>query len=266
MTQWALVTGAAGGIGWEFAQLLAKENFNLFLVDLNEEALLERAEEIRTRLKKDVKTLALNLGRAGAAEEVFEAVHSAGVQIHTLINNAGFGMFGPFAETDWNREEVMLYLHVHTPTRLVKLFLPEMVTRESGAILNVASLAAFHPGPLMCMYYSTKAYLLSFSTSVANELKGTGVQMTVLCPGITKTGFQKAVGSDDPKIKVNMASAADVVAFGYKKLKAGKSVAVPGFTNKLILFLRRFLSYPFQASCVRYIQEKNREKVGSTAK
>ncbi|WP_163709181.1 SDR family NAD(P)-dependent oxidoreductase [Mangrovibacterium lignilyticum] len=260
MNKWALVTGAASGLGFEFAKLLAKDNFNLVLIDLQEQALIEKEMELKASFAVEIKSFAFDLGVQDAAQSVYHAVEDLKIELEMLVNNAGFGMFGTFASTDWEREEKMINLHVYTPTQLVKLFLPQMQKRDSGKILNVSSLAAFHPGPLMCMYYSTKAYLLSFSTSVATELKGTGVSMTVLCPGITKTGFQKAVGSSDPKISVNMASAEQVASFGYKAMIKGKVLAVPGFMNNFILFIRRFVPLTSQAKIVMRIQEKNRQK------
>ncbi len=260
MSKWALVTGAASGLGFEFAKLLAKDEYNLILVDLQQNALQEKKALLNEVSNVKVECLSVNLGEKDSADKVFQAIQQLKVDVEVLVNNAGFGIFGAFSNTEWEREETMMYLHVFTPTKLVKLLLPGMLNRNSGKILNVSSLAAFHPGPLMTMYYSTKAYLLSFSTSVATELKGTNVSMTVLCPGITKTGFQKAVGSSDPKIKVNMASAGQVAEYGYRALLKGKVLAVPGFMNNLILFIRRFVSYPAQAKMVMRIQEKNRQK------
>ncbi|WP_372776592.1 SDR family NAD(P)-dependent oxidoreductase [Mangrovibacterium sp.] len=260
MGKWALVTGAANGIGFELARLLSSDDFNLVLVDLNVENLQEKREILEKEFKNEIHTKALNLGRQDAALEVYDFVESKGVALDVLVNNAGFGVFGAFSESDWEREQEMIFLHVNTPTQLVKLFLPGMIERKSGRILNVSSMAAFHPGPLMSIYYSTKSYLLSFSTSVATELKGTGVGMTVLCPGITKTGFQKSVGAGKPKINWNMACAQSVAAYGYKAMMKGEILAVPGLFNNALLVLRRFLPYPVLGKCVRYIQERNRQK------
>lgn len=258
MEKWALITGAAGGIGLEFARLLCRDRYSVIMIDQDEERLKAQQKAISSVYGTAVETLTLDLSEKEAAPLVFDHVRKLGVTLDILINNAGFGMYGLFSATSWKREEKMINLHITTPTQLIKLFLPEMVERQSGKILNVSSLAGFHPGPLMCMYYSTKAYLLSFTTSVATELKGTGVNMTVLCPGITNTGFQEAVDPQKPKIKVTMADAGEVAAYGYRALNDGKIVAVPGLTNKLVLFLRRFMTYAFQARCVKYIQEKNR--------
>jgi len=261
MDKWALVTGAAGGIGLEFARLLCADGYNLIMIDLDEGNLATQKTELQQKYGSKVETLSFDLSEKTAAARVYEWVQKMGVKLNVLVNNAGFGMFGMFASTSWEREEKMINLHVYTPTQLVKLFLPGMIARKHGQILNVSSLAAFHPGPLMCMYYSTKAYLLSFSTSVATELKGTGVSMTALCPGITKTGFQQAVGSGKPKISWNMANAASVAEFGYHAMMNGKLLAVPGFFNNLILLVKRFLPLKTVANSVRYVQEKNRRKL-----
>ncbi len=258
MEKWALVTGAAGGIGLEFARLLGADDFNLIMIDLDGQSLKELKEEIQMQHRNKVEILPFDLSDKNAAVHIFDIVQKMGVKLTVLINNAGFGMFGMFSSTSWEREEKMINLHIYTPTQLVKLFLPGMIERNSGRILNVSSLAAFHPGPLMCMYYSTKAYLLSFTASVATELKETGVSMTALCPGITKTGFQKTVGSGTPKINWNMADAASVASFGYRAMNHGRLLAVPGFFNNVILFIRRFLPYSVVASAVGNIQRRNR--------
>jgi len=155
----------------------------------------------------------------------------------------------------------MLHIHVMTTTHLTKLILEGMVKRGSGKILNMSSLAAFQPGPLMSIYYASKGYMLSFSEAIANELKGTGVTVTALCPGPTKTAFQKTVSEDtlnDNKIKFNMASAKNVAAYGYKAMKKGKAYAIPGRFNKFLSIIPRFLSRNSTVSIVRKIQEKNR--------
>jgi len=259
MEQWALVTGAASGIGFEFAKLLRQDGYNLLLVDNNEYGLEVVSKELQAQNKIQVKWLPLDLSGEQSASRVYQWVSEFGISPDVLINNAGFGLFGYFSDTLWERELKMIYLHIHTPTLLIKMFLPGMLHRKSGKILNVTSLAAFHPGPFMCMYYSTKSYLLSLSTSLAAELKNSGVSVTALCPGITRTGFQQVVGAEEPKIKAGIAEAADVARCGYQAMMAGKLIAVPGISNKLILLLRRFLSTRFVADQVRALQIKNRK-------
>ncbi|GGG54859.1 SDR family NAD(P)-dependent oxidoreductase [Bizionia arctica] len=260
MNKTALVTGGASGLGLELALLLAKDGHNLVLVDIDAEKLQLAKQEIETNFPVKVQILAKDLSQINISEEIITELNE--IQIDVLVNNAGFGLFGPFHETDWKREEQMLNLHVITTTHLTKLVLKGMVERGSGRILNLSSLAAFQPGPLMSLYYATKGYILSFSEAIACELKGTGVTVTALCPGPTKTSFQKVVANDssENKISFNMASAKEVAAYGYKAMMKGKPVAIPGAFNKFLAFLPRVMPRNMAANIVRKIQEKNREE------
>ncbi len=256
----ALVTGAASGLGFEFSKLLAKDNYNLILVDINEEALGKVSSYIQKKYKAKAEILTKDLSQADVSMKVLEFVKDRPIDV--LINNAGFGLFGPFSQTDWCREADMLNLHIITTTQMTKLFLKGMLRRGSGCILNISSLAAFEPGPLMSIYYASKAYILSFSEAIANELKGSGVTVTTLCPGPTKTQFQEVVAnsSSENKIKVNMASAELVARMGYRAMLAGKVVAIPGLINKILAFLPRLIPRDKVTAIVRKIQEKNRVK------
>ncbi len=258
MVKTALVTGAASGLGYEFAILLAKEGYNLVLVDIDAIKLRDVKKEIEMVSISEVRLLVEDLSKVDVAISIFNSLKD--IPVNVLINNAGFGLFGSFSETNWERESTMLNLHVLTTTHLTKLFLPSMIKREEGRILNVSSLAAFQPGPLMSLYYASKAYMLSFSEAIANELKGTGVTVTALCPGPTKTKFQKVVAgsSSENKIMFNMACPKKVVAYGYSAMKNGKTVAVPGTFNKFLSRLPRILTRNMTTSLVRNIQEKNR--------
>ncbi len=256
-----LVTGAASGLGFELALLLAKDGYELILVDVNAEKLQEAKDEIIANFPSEVQLIHKDLSQPNVAEEIFQAIDNKPIDV--LINNAGFGIYGSFNDTDWNRDLTMLNLHVITTTHLTKLFLTGMVARGSGKILNLSSLAAFQPGPLMSLYYASKAYILSFSEAIANELKGTGVTVTVLCPGQTKTSFQEAVSqgteASDNKIKFNIASAKAVAAYGYNAMQKGKVVAIPGTFNKILSILPRFVSRNTATAIIRKIQEKNRQ-------
>src|SRR5581483_11195724 len=181
----ALVTGASSGIGMEFARLLARDGYHVFLVARSEEPLKVMAREIGS-----ATVLVADLASPDAPRHVFD---SAG-PVDILINNAGFGLSGAFAETDLGRELEMIQVNIAALTALTKLFLKPMIERRSGRIVNVASTAAFQPGPLMAVYYATKAYVLSFSEAVADELRGSGVTVTALCPGPTATGFAERAG------------------------------------------------------------------------
>ena len=257
-TKTALVTGAASGLGYELALLLAKDNYNLFLIDIDsinlEQAKTEILKEYNTKITLMVKDLSL----VNIAQEIYDELNNT--KIDVIINNAGFGLFGTFYDTDWERESQMLHLHILTTSHLIKLFLPDMVERGSGKILNLSSLAAFQPGPLMALYYASKAYLLSFSEAISNELKGTGVSVTVLCPGPTKTAFQSVVSEDsvDNKIAFNMACPKQVAVYGYKAMHKGTVVAIPGILNKFLSVLPRVLTRNRTTKIVRKIQDKNR--------
>ncbi|MFB9058031.1 SDR family NAD(P)-dependent oxidoreductase [Mariniflexile ostreae] len=259
MCKTAVVTGAASGLGFELSLLLAKDHYNLILIDLDTASLELAKCEILKCASPTITLIEQNLSVPQAAEKVYHEIKD--IPIDVLINNAGFGLFGKFYKTDWEREMEMLQLHVITTTHLTKLILKGMLKRNCGKILNMSSLAAFQPGPLMSIYYATKAYMLSFSQALSNELIGTGVTATVLCPGPTKTSFQQVVseGCAKNKIGFNMACAKKVAMYGYNAMNKGKTVAIPGVFNKILAGLPRVLSRNRTTSIVRKIQEKNRK-------
>ena len=234
--QTALVTGASGGIGWELARAFAAGGYDLVLVARSGGKLEELAGELRDRHGAAVRVLAKDLTAAGAPDEIFQELESAGVAVDALVNNAGFATFGPFAETDLESEIEEIRLNVETPTHLTKRFLPGMLARRRGGVLNVASTAAFQPGPLMAVYYATKAYVLSFSEALAEELRGSGVTVTALCPGPTATGFQARAAMQDSGLftgPLKVMDAAAVARAGYEGFRAGKRIVIPGLINKL---------------------------------
>jgi hypothetical protein len=259
MIKTALITGAASGLGYELSLLLARDAYNLILVDIDNEKVKSVKDEIQKSFNIQVDVLVKDLSKPNIAVEIVEEIK--GVSIDVLVNNAGFGLFGSFNNTEWDREIQMLNVHIITSTHLTKLLLKDMVIRDSGKILNISSLAAFQPGPLMSVYYASKSYLLSFSEAIANELKGTGVTVTVLCPGPTKTAFQEVVSesASNNKIGFNMAQPSEVALYGYRAMQTGKTVAIPGFINKFLASLHRVVSRSMAAKIVRNIQEKNRE-------
>lgn len=258
LNQLALITGGASGIGFHMAILLAQGNYDLVLVDIDENNLMGAKNKIQKKYSVDVITLKKDLSKPNAAIEIVQAIGERPLDV--LVNNAGFGLFGSFSNTNWGRESDMLYLHVMMTTHLTKLVLKGMVNRAHGRILNVSSLAAFQPGPLMSVYYASKAYILSFSEAIARELRGTGVTVTALCPGQTKTGFQSVVSNNTIKnrIKFNMASAKAVAHYGYNAMMKGKTIAIPGRLNKLLANLPRFIPRNYVTSIIKKIQEKNR--------
>lgn len=259
MAQTVLITGAAGGFGHEFSRVFAENKYNLVIVDIDEEKLERFAGELESEFQVEVYTIICDLAVPDAAIKVFNSVNEKELKIDILVNNAGIGDFGFFHKTDWEKENRLLQLNMITLTQLSKLFLKEMINNKYGKILNVASVAAFQPSPLMALYYASKAYNLSFSESIANELRGTGVSVTVLCPGLAITGFQKATGhinSNLVKKKLILSSPEFVARYGYKALMKGKTVAIPGKLNFVFSNLSRFLPRNLVTRINRKIQGK----------
>jgi len=254
----ALITGASSGIGYEFTRLFAKNGYNLVLVARSEKQLMQVAQELQEQFGVSVKVIVKDLSNASAPEEVFTELEQEGVTIDVLINNAGFATYGMFAEIDLATELQEMQLNMVTLTHLTKLFLPDMLKRRQGNILNVASTAAFQPGPLMAVYYATKAYVLSFSEALANELRGTGVSVTALCPGPTESGIQKRAKMEDSALVSGkkMMDAARVAHSGYRALMAGKTVVIPGLKNKLLAVAVRFSPRKVATQVARSMQER----------
>ncbi len=238
----ALITGASNGIGYELAKLFANDRYNLVLVARTEEKLIQVAEELTKNSGVKVEIIVKDLSIPTAPAEIFTKVQQAGIKVDVLVNNAGFGTYGFFYETDIVTELQMLQLNVVSLTHLTKLFLKDMVKQGSGKILNVSSGAAFQPGPLMAVYFATKAYVLSFSEAIANELEGTGVTVTVVCPGTTASGFQQRAAMEESKLVTSqkVMDAETVAKISYRGLMANKTVVVPGVKNKLLAEAVRF--------------------------
>jgi short-subunit dehydrogenase len=247
----ALITGASGGIGLELARIFAEQGFALVLVARNR----ERLEEIAVELKPTpVQVLAKDLALVGAAE----GIHREVPKVDVLVNNAGYGVYGPFVKTPLDDELGMLQLNMTALVVLTKLYLPAMVAAKNGKILNVASTAAFQPGPLMALYYATKAFVLSFSEAIGNELEGTGVTVTALCPGPTATGFQARTKLEKSRLikRMKVMDARTVAEAGYRGLIAGKPVVIPGLMNKLLAQSVRFSPRVLVTKIARMMQEE----------
>lgn len=254
--QTALITGASGGIGYEFARVFARNGYNLVLVARSEEKLNKLAGELGREHQISAKVLARDLSQPAAPDEIYAQLQQEAMAVDVLVNNAGFATYGFFHELDLDRELQMLQLNIVALTHLTRLFLPAMVARKRGKILNVASTAAFQPGPLMAGYYASKAYVLSFSEAIANELQGTGVTVTALCPGPTESGFQARAKIDSSRLISNqtLMDAAIVAEAGYQALMDGKTVLIPGLRNQLLALATRFMPRNLTTQIVRNLQ------------
>ncbi|HEX2911564.1 MAG TPA: SDR family oxidoreductase [Chloroflexia bacterium] len=256
----ALVTGASGGIGLELARLLAKDGYNLVLVARNEKALQEQAAEYRSRYGIEARVIVKDLTDPKAPEEIFDELESAGVKLEVLINNAGYATYGKFAELNTKGEMDMLQVNVNALTHLTRLFLPGMLERHSGKIMNLGSTASFQPGPLMAVYYASKAYVLSFSEAIANEVQGTGVTVTALCPGPTRTGFQERASLEESRLlnnrQIKIMDGATVARIGYEAMQKGKTVVIPGTVNAIMAQAPRFSPRKLTTRIVRNMQER----------
>ncbi|PKP22069.1 MAG: short-chain dehydrogenase [Bacteroidetes bacterium HGW-Bacteroidetes-20] len=257
MNNTALITGATSGIGLELAKIHASKGGDLVLVARNEQKLLEIKEEFESNYHVEVIIIEKDLSRKDAAQEVYNETMNHQITIDILINNAGFGDFGFFSETDWFKEYEMISLNIVALTQLTKLYGQDMITNEYGRIMNVASVAAFLPGPKMAIYYATKAYVLSFSEAIANEMANQGVTVTTLCPGPTETGFEKAAALEESGLfkKQKIASSKSVAEYGYNAMMKGKTVAIPGFTNWLMTKLILLAPRSLVVKVVRKIQD-----------
>ncbi|MGZ4160828.1 MAG: SDR family NAD(P)-dependent oxidoreductase [Neobacillus sp.] len=250
MKKTALITGATSGLGYEFVKLFAEDGYNLVLVARDRKKL----EEIKQSYNNiEVAVIAKDLSVQGAPVEVFEEVEKQGFAIDVLVNNAGFGLMGRFDELDIQKQLNMIQLNIAALTELTYYCLQKMKQRNSGRILNVASTAAFQPGPLMAVYYATKAFVLSFSEALVEELAGSAVTVTTLCPGPTKTNFGSVANVEGTKM-FSRAMASDIVAKkGYEALMSGKRVIVTGGFNKAGALGAKFMPRSIVAKIAKYI-------------
>lgn len=241
-----LITGASSGIGLHLAHEFAKHGHPLVLVAPVESELQKIAEEFRSKNSVDVRVIAKDLREESAAQEIYDEVQN-GAPIEILVNNAGHGQRGKFWEIPIETDISMLELNILAYLRLTKLFLPMLVSRGHGRILNTASVAAFEPGPMQAVYHATKAFVLSWSEALATELDETGVTVTALCPGPTDTDFfEKADAENTRAVQMAMAPQ-DVAKTGYEALMAGKRVVVAGAINKAMVFSRHITPVAAQA-------------------
>ena len=249
----SVVTGGASGIGLELSKLLIEDNYKVFIIDNNSKNL----QKLKTCLDPNsYEGIKEDMSSVSSPKKIYNKLKDKNIEV--LVNNAGFGDFGKFHKSDWKRDEKMINLHVLNTTHLTKLFLQDMVKKNNGKILNISSVAAFQPGPLMSLYYATKAYILHFTEAIADEVKDKNISISALCPGQTNTNFQKSVSSKKNKIKFNTSCPVKVAKYGYEALKANNTISIPGYSNKFLVFLNRLLPRNIVPKIVRYIQEKNR--------
>jgi short-subunit dehydrogenase len=246
----ALITGASAGIGTELAKLCAAGGYDVILVARDAPRLQQVGAALSGAHGIRALPLPADLSDPAAPQRIFEQMQGEPIEI--LVNNAGFGLRGAYSETDWAVEARMIQVNVLALAHLTKLFLPEMQRRRSGRILNVASTAGFVPGPFMAVYYATKAFVLSFSHAIANEVQGTGVTVTVLCPGATRTEFDRVAGIQDSKLFHGPAMTAEEVAReGYRAMMQGKPEVIAGARNRWMMLGTRLAPRTMLAATAR---------------
>ncbi len=256
-TYYTLITGASSGIGYELASEYAKHKHNLILSARS----TAKLEELKSKLEKEfsikVVVISCDLSVSRSAKKLFDEVQSRGLKINGLVNNAGFGDHVEFEKSDLNKTLEMIQLNITTLTELTHLFIKDLKTHTPSHILNVASTAAFQAGPLMSVYYATKAYVLSFSEGLYEELKDKNVSVTALCPGPTISGFQETANFTNNFIsKVKLPTSKDVAVYGYRSAMRKQAVAVHGFMNRMLIFSQRFTPRSTIRNLVMMIQKK----------
>ncbi|MGI8644609.1 MAG: SDR family NAD(P)-dependent oxidoreductase [Thermomicrobiales bacterium] len=254
-----LVTGGSSGIGWELAKVFASKGDSLVLVARREDELQAKAGSLGGAATQQHQAFAYDLSEPDAVGALAGRLEHQGTTVDVLVNNAGFGDYGLFAETELETDLAMIQVNIVALTELTKRLLPGMLARRDGKILNLASTAAFLPGPRMAVYYASKAYVLSFSEALAEEVRDSGVSVTALCPGPTKTGFEDRAGAGPSRLfKYGTADAAEVASAGYDGLMARKTVVVPGLSNRVTTFLPRVAPRRLTAKVVKRAQAPSR--------
>jgi short-subunit dehydrogenase len=245
------------GIGKELAREFASHGHDLILVARSADKLNETAKELSQKFGVKAYVIAKDLLTPSACEELYSEVKNKNLNVEILVNNAGFGLYGFFHETELKKETDMIELNIKVLTKLTKLFLKDMVQNRKGQILNVASVAGYFPGTLMAVYYATKAYVVSFSQALAGELKGSGVTISALCPGFTESDFHKNAEIDfkRPSDKLRM-PANRVAKAAYRGLMRRKQIIVPGLMNQLMIFMSKITTKNFQANVNTVFQNK----------
>jgi len=256
----AIITGASSGIGREFAELYARDGHDLLIVARRREALDALARTLGERYGVTCDAFSADLARRLDREHLHARIRAVDDRIAALVNNAGIGTHGYFHETDVERELEMIDVNVAALTHVTKMVLPGMLARRAGQIVNVSSVAAFQPGPLMAVYYASKAYVQSFSEALAEEVAGSGVTVTAVCPGPTATEFHEQAGirPEAPNVGPPRMTSREVAEAGYRGANHGRRVVVTGLRNKVVVFANRLLSRRRMTRLVRRLQERRR--------
>jgi short-subunit dehydrogenase len=254
----ALITGASGGIGEALARLIAAGGANVVLLARSADRLAALADELSGRARITSTVIAQDLAAPDAADAIVRQLAEKQITVDILVNNAGFGTYGFFAATSADEDARLLQVNVVALTMLTKKLLPGMIERRRGRVLNVASTAAFQPGPLMAVYYASKAYVLSLSEALSNETSGTGVTVTCLCPGPTETRFQDRARMRQSRLfsVLRPANAADVAQAGYDGMMAGDAIVIPGLGNKIGAQVMRVMPRALVRRLIRTIQDR----------
>ncbi|HEV2231801.1 MAG TPA: SDR family oxidoreductase [Terriglobia bacterium] len=250
--EWVLITGASSGIGRALAFEFASRGYNLFLTARNEAALRQVAEECGRKSKIETEIYLADLSNLGTVDELIRVLSTSGREFEILVNNAGFGVHGEFVKTELDQELGMLNVQLAALLKLTKALLPGMMARKSGRILNVASVYSFAPVPFQAVYSACKAFMLSFSAALREELKESGVAVTVLCPGTTQSEFRARAGITE-KNKSAGVSAEVVARIAVRQTLRGRQLAVPGFSSRLFVFFARHLPFAVVPRVVRFV-------------
>ncbi len=258
MKKTALITGASVGFGAAFAHEFARGGANLVLVARSIDKLNQLAETLRQEYGVTVTVLGKDLSNMQQVQQVWDELQEKGIHIDYLVNNAGFGDYALFHEADYSKLEQMIDLNIKALTKLSYLFVKPMVARGYGKIMNVASTAAFQPGPTMAVYFASKAYVLHLGEAMSNELEGTGVTITTLCPGASATEFQNAAAMHESKLVKGkkLPTATEIARYGYKHMMKGSGTVIPGFANWVNAQASRFVPRKMVVKIVRSVQEK----------
>jgi short-subunit dehydrogenase len=261
MTKWAIITGASSGIGKALAFEFAHAGFNLLLTARNEAALSEVAAQCREREEVDTDIIAADLSCTDSAQALVVALSRKPREYEVLVNNAGFGIHGDFASTDIEQNIDLMNVQLTAALRLTRAVLPEMISRRSGRILNVASVYSYSPVPFQSVYAACKAFLLSFSSAIQNEIQGTGVTITVFCPGVTQTEFRSRAGIEEKRTHAGMTAEA-AARIACRETLRGKHIVVPGLFNRLYVFVTHLLPVQMVPNIIRFINRQRGQKHG----